>query len=247
MRGVYVSKNKSKEETCWALNSYYRYISMAKMTGKQITRERALKELGTVVNRSQQPFGLFRDVESYTALIEKIFDPETPTFDLSLSGLSTRFYDSTKLASLSPSNKKCYLALHAALRELLLDRGYRPHIYTNQEVRLIGGSEMSEFSSQLYIPLGMVTEGLGLEEARTARQLAVFTHVPDGYYHLRTKNATVPIALEPLDADGMTVRDPRCLDMRKLKAALRRLPFEEALDRAARESEKSDDFHFRRD
>lgn len=178
-------------------------------------------------------------------LVERLFDPSTPTYQFSLrKGSECRDIPSGLL------NRYSFFNITRELREILKARGYRElvEIWTGQEHRIIGSSNLN--NAMAYVPIAVFENHLTLEEVRRARELSlVIVNAGHSYYCTDRKDALITgaVSLEPLDMDGKTIRDPRAIDLNRLDAALREgATPAEALDFADMLLEKKGDFPYSR-
>ncbi len=210
------------------------------MTTNLLTRERAILEVRRIAAKAKEP-DVFREV---AMLVEGIFDSRTPSHRIDLSKAKNTF-SIYGLGAISDDEKEALLLLQKAIEQVLLSRGYREDklIFTRQEHELLGSSVLD--IEDPYTPIGLLRRELTLEEIVLARRLKLITDVFGEYFG--SVEIYVPAALELLDEQGRTIRDPRVLDMTKLEEALRTMSPEQALDAAAIIAQRSADFPFRRD
>lgn len=217
-------------------------------TGKRILADKsAIKaELRRIASKTRAP-EVFQEVET---MIDRIFDPETPTYALKISAVTSIFLFGGRLILVPPEKQEAYQRLEECLAGILLSRGYRDGggIYTYQEHCLMGSTEWEGHAQNPYTPIGILDGKLAIEETRVARRLAVIFSSVDSVYSVHSiKSRLVTASLEPLDDAGVTIRDPRLLDRARLDAALRTLSYAQALDACAIPAQRSMDFPFRRD
>lgn len=188
----------------------------------------------------------FREV---AALIDRIFNPRTPCFELSIRTTAsiagnpklTEFMARAGLA-------EKYKDLGDGLMCVLLDRGFRDwDFHTPQEHRLTGSGYPARYDASPHIPI-CVQEGQSIRETDIARRLAVRFAAQAPYFGGPEASRFIA-SFEPLDSEGRTIRDPRRLSQDKaaLATSLLHLPYETVLDAAAVPFSRSDRFPFRRD
>lgn len=214
-------------------------------TAKLTTRETIISE----VRRIAQKSGSAVSFQGVGALVEKIFDPKTPTYKISTGMTLVDALFGGGLVQLIPADEKnSYKEILDALIAVLENRGYRegPDIRSFQEHRLIGSTMSAKYAERPYTPIGILDGKLNLKEVQRARELAV-GHSAHGDYYGLEEGTMAQVALEPLNDNEETIRDPRLLDMAKLDAALATLPFAQALDAATIIAQRSANFPFRRD
>lgn len=212
-----------------------------------ITKRIARAELSRIAGNSAKP-DAFRQVE---ALIDRIFDPRTPTnkIELEASRKIFRFSPDSTEMPVQQDDKEAYGVLQNAIITLLKDRGYRPKgdICTYQEHRLVGSTgQVDEFERTPYTPLGILTGEVTLQEVIRARALMIHTQAMDAMYGLEVEEIFVPVTLEPLNERGETKRDPRVLDSARLEAAIR-VGTADAIESCIIQAEKIPDFPYKRD
>lgn len=214
-------------------------------------KNQALAELGRIVatvKRGDKPLfgGLF-------PLVEKIFDPKTPTYELSPSKINREFCQYGRPGHIASSEVDAYAALLDNLTAFLIERGFRHGITTPQEQALLGSSEWLDYPNSPYTPVGILKGALSVKEAQAARELSMRDDANIHMFVLAIPWAEsfVPITLEQLDSEGTTVRDPRPIDMGKLSAAYpgyetSELTFGQILDASVIPHSKSALFKFAR-
>lgn len=195
-------------------------------------------------------------------MLSAIMNEETPTFELGktlpIIEESLHFSD---LKWLLPVEKRGeWEALGVAFANALQKRGYLSDalISSWQEHTLAGSTTSYEYSEHPYKPLGVIhlmrklgqvgLREVGNAQASLARELAVFTVAHHKYYGIRSGGKSLPVFLEPLGADGNTIRDPRAIDNGRLTEALKKHPLERAIEEClVPGTVKSVDFPNRRD
>ena len=215
------------------------------MATRLTTKEPIIAEVRRIAQKSGSP----REFGGVEALVDKIFDPKTPTYEISTGATLADALFGGGLVQLLPADEKStYMELLKSLAAVLEERGYREgsEIASFQEHRLVGSSLPAKYAEMPYVPIGILDGKLTVEETRRARELAVMRSAHGRYYGLE-EGTMAQVALEPLNDNKETIRDPRLLDMAKLDAALATLPFMQALDAATIIAQRSADFPFRRD
>lgn len=210
----------------------------------------ALAELRRIIDKTSQ----FKKFGGIAGMIEKIFDPKTFSHEIRIKPVSGTIFD-IDLGKLNDAGER---DTHTAIKEFVfreLNRlGYRENILTHQEHRLIGSTVPEEYKikcdKEPYVPIGILVDGMTIEEATKARKLEVFCEInfPSMYgIGLPEDTEKTDMTLEPLDAKGRTVRDPRHINMIKLDDALRNgMPLEQAFDVCVTPFIRNPEFPFRR-
>ncbi|MCX6769504.1 MAG: hypothetical protein NT051_02370 [Candidatus Micrarchaeota archaeon] len=176
-------------------------------------------------------------------LIDRIFDKKTPYFELSVVEL---FRVAGKV---SIFNDK-WSEIEKMINAVLFNRGYRESadFTTIQEHRLAGGTPPgNNFEAEnKYVPVGVLNGKLTINEAQRARELAAVMRICRVAY---ADNPLESIAsLEPLDGNGMTMRDPRLLDRKILTEDLKKgVLLLDAYEHAAIVATKTEYFWYSRD
>ncbi len=199
---------------------------------------------GTVETRKGK-----REFGRVSLLVEKIFDPKTPSYQLSIMGMASEFI---KHGFHVPGTEMgAYSGLIVRLQQVLIGLGYREDISTYQEHTALG-STTGNYAKTPYTPIGVLEGKLTIEDARQARILEVTTAVFAANYGLNGGVGYTHVSLEQLDDAGNSVRDPRPVDVGKLPAAYRafragHMTFGQMLDACAIPAQRAPDFPFRRD
>ncbi|MDO8554267.1 MAG: hypothetical protein Q7S22_05645 [Candidatus Micrarchaeota archaeon] len=215
------------------------------MATQLINRKTALTELTRILKKIDRREA-FHEVGT---LIEKIFDPKTPTYELDRFKVQIIFYENGKHMLIPLDTKKAYEELRQALDEVLRLRGYRSNILTYQEHCLLGSTQSETFARDPYKPIGILRRELGIEETMLARKLELKGGARAYFYGLKREGIIgVTTSLEPLDTEGRTVRDPRPISMEKLDEALAKgIPLEQIFDLCVIPFVKDPEFPFRRE
>ncbi|MFA6489733.1 MAG: hypothetical protein WCT52_03540 [Candidatus Micrarchaeia archaeon] len=187
-------------------------------------------------------------VEGMGAIICKLCDAKSPSWQFSV-GMGMKSLSGFNLWPYTDGWKKTARELASFIDNALRAKGYRGNgsILTWQEHRLIGST--IDYMVSPYMPIGIETGKLSIEEAKLARELVVFEDFIACHFGNSPALFYVPALLEPLDANGLTVRDPRQINSAKFsllaeKGAL----YEEAVEGSlVRGLEKSGNFPARRD
>ncbi len=149
-------------------------------------------------------------------LIDKIFDKQTLTFEVSIGAASNLYF----LVNAVPDTKRDdWKPFCDGIIGLLHDIGYRQDISTQQEHRLVPSTIWEGYTP--HVPTGILEGNLSVGDARKARELELMVFVDSKQYGLPNETR-IPILLEPLNDEGKTVRDPRPIDGKKLKEFLRK-------------------------
>ena len=170
------------------------------------------------LNRIAGANPVFREVE---LLIEQTFDLRTPTYKRRPSNLVSVFLGSGRFNMVPPDLREQYEALMKSIAEFLFRLGYKENILTYQERRLAGGTGKDGFAGNPHVPLCMLEDGVSLRETVKARSLALISSAQRAYYGGQA-GLSLAIALEDIDGDGRTVRDPRVIDFEKFEREYRR-------------------------
>ena len=148
------------------------------------------------------------DIPRALTYVSKIFNPDTPTHELSRIKTVTqvmKFYH-----SLPPTEQQKLDSIQEQLLAILHERGYRDNILTYQEHQLIGSTVWIGYSGNPFKPIGLVEGELTIPEANTARLLEKCTAAEGEFFDIPQE--TVRISLEQLDPEGNIIRNPRLLD-----------------------------------
>ncbi len=180
-------------------------------------------------------------------LIERIYDPKTPSYKLSLKECNG--IGNLELYHLLDKNyQTVFDSILQSLSSILKSRGYRYDIHTAQEHKLFGSSEGADAKNP-YVPLGILSGSLTVQETQTARDLSIFSY-SIGRYYGDFANFMVAFYLEPLDSNGQTLQDPRLINPIVLDANWDKNNSQYALNLALSQVskfEKSSKYPFRRD
>jgi len=156
------------------------------------------------------------EVRQAVLYVESCYDPNTPSHNISRIGAMTSIMNlHTYFPDRNAFFKKAEPLIERVM-EHLADLGYREDISTYQEHKLVGSTQWREYSKNPHKPIGVMKGDLTVEEANRARGLERFQGALRYYFGIEEDidKFLVNISLEPLDADGNTVRDPRVLDDR---------------------------------
>ncbi len=213
-----------------------------------MTCKEAKAKLQMLAAASRKPKA-FRHAER---LIDGIFGKRyMPSYSLDPFAVESAFSRNGLHRLIRPEYSKHYTWLIDSLLAILTARGYRTDTMTYQEHRLVGSTEWIGYSEHPHTPLGILKGALSVEEAQKARELEMMQSAFDHFYlgHGKGRLGMLKVCREPLDGNGVTIRDPRVLDKKLLDRMLRggRLPVGVIIDLCTIPAAKSDDYPFRRE
>lgn len=177
------------------------------------------EEFERMARRSKEPF-MFDDARNY---LTAVFDPNTPTHQISLEWLGVNCYVFQRLC-LARGDEPAYLALLEKVWYILWERGYRrrediltrqEHVLKNVSSKILPNAviKYNDDAYPVYRPVGVTREIITIEEARKARRLAKLDFTFGEYDVPGVPIAhTVCVLLEELDNNGDTIKDPTPAD-----------------------------------
>ncbi len=190
-------------------------------TAQKIDKQTALRMLDALERRSREPG--HRAFDSMRLMIERIFDPTTPSSTLSMKAVNLA---TTNMALLAPEDRhESFIVgpagtkgFAAQLNAVLHGMGHRElrGVLTSQEHKLAGSSLAV---SDPYMPIGIAQGEMGIDEVNVARRLIGVVTALDAYFDVSERpdimfdEVSVRISLEPVGADGRTVCDPRVVQI----------------------------------
>src|SRR3989344_324979 len=148
------------------------------------------------------------DAKASFEFVAACLDPNTPSHLLSLHQIARETFK--YFHQVEPQDQARLEEIADQVDRVLRERGYREDILTYQEHTLLGSTVWIKYAEQPHTPIGIVTGKLSVDEANKARQLSKI-HSAFGHFFGASENL-VPISLELLDANGITMRDPQLLN-----------------------------------
>lgn len=169
--------------------------------------ETLIRCLEEIIQRTSNP----EEFAGFRSYLEKTFSSDTPSHERGIMDLNIKFI--CRFRSINPIDADIYDSLRKEAIAILEGMGYRTDILTSQEGALLGSSNQD--SKNPYKPIGLLDGRYSLEEVIRARELAKISGT-FGYFFEEPKSPDTlkgfNITLEPLDANGNTIRDPKPLD-----------------------------------
>ncbi len=149
--------------------------------------------------------------------IESCFNPSTPSHDISLHGLYRAGFTALREIPEGQQREEFERIIYKT-EGALLERGYRENLQTWVEHKLCGSTVFQGYQENPHTPIGILEGDLTVDEANRARALDKCQSAMDNFFG-REKGLAglLVVTLEPLDAEGVTVRDPRIVDRETLE------------------------------
>ena len=149
-------------------------------------------------------------------LIEKLFDKQTPKSEFGDAG-----YTFVILHYAAPEAQAACGIIASIMKNFLVASypGEERNIITVQEHRIYGSSGMTR-AKDLYMPVDLIEKKLSIDEVRFLREFQMTIPIMPKYYGLSIDEWSGKMGLlEPLNETGRTIRDPRLIDMGKIKVS----------------------------